>query len=105
MSGKFVSIVGLKHYFGAEIFSIGQKLKLTKDYDNRHDDEAIMVEIESIGKVGYVANSPYTVARGTRSAGRIYDTFEDYTYCEVRFILKDTVIAQICDSSRGDSVE
>ncbi|MDD3475204.1 MAG: HIRAN domain-containing protein [Candidatus Dojkabacteria bacterium] len=97
MLGKFISVVGLKHYFGSEIFSIGQRLKLTKDYDNKYDDEAIMAEVESVGKVGYVANSPHTVARGTRSAGRIYDTFEDFVYCEVAFILRDIVIAKILD--------
>lgn len=97
MSAKFISIVGVKHYFGVEIFSVGQKLKLEKDYENRYDDEAIMVELESVGKVGYVANSTYTVAKGTRSAGRIYDTFEETIYCEVAFIVKDTVIAKIID--------
>ncbi|MGM9986276.1 MAG: HIRAN domain-containing protein, partial [Bacillaceae bacterium] len=72
---RFVSVVGLKHYFGSGICKVGQKLKLKKDRDNEYDDEAIMVELESIGKIGYVANSPHTVAKGTRSAGRIYDTF------------------------------
>lgn len=98
MLEKFVSIVGVSHYFGTEIFSVGQKLKLTKDYENKHDDEAIMVELESVGKVGYVANSTHTVARGTKSAGRIYDQFEETIYCEVAFIVKDTVIAKIIDS-------
>jgi len=98
MLEKFISIVGVSHYFGTEIFSVGQKLKLTKDYESKHDDEAIMVELESVGKVGYVANSTHTVARGTKSAGRIYDQFEETIYCEVAFIVKDTVIAKIIDS-------
>jgi len=102
MSEIFVSIVGVNHYFGAEIFSVGQRLKLVKDYDNRYDDEAIMVEIEGVGKVGYVANSTYTVARGTRSAGRIYDSFEKITYCEVVFIVKDTIIAKLLSSPGVD---
>ena len=93
----FISIVGLNHYYGSQIFSIDQILKLKKDYENKYDDEAIQVELENVGKVGYVANSPYTVARGTRSAGRIYDTFEEILYCKVTFILKDTVIAEITD--------
>ncbi|NLL81647.1 MAG: DNA-binding protein, partial [Tissierellia bacterium] len=54
--------------------------------------------LESVGKVGYVANSTHTVARGTKSAGRIYDQFEETIYCEVAFIVKDTVIAKIIDS-------
>lgn len=105
MSKKYISIVGIKHYFGVEIFSVGQRLKLTKDYENNYDDEAIMVELESVGKVGYVANSTYTVAKGTRSAGRIYDTFDESIYCQVAFIVKDTVIAKIIDFPVNDQIE
>ncbi|MFY9613036.1 MAG: HIRAN domain-containing protein [Tissierellaceae bacterium] len=97
MSERYISIVGIDYYFGADVFSIGQKLTIKKDYDNKYDGEAIVVELDSVGKVGYVANSTHTVARGTHSAGRIYDTFEDTTSCEVLFILKDTVIAKLLD--------
>jgi hypothetical protein len=68
---------------------------LKKDYENKYDDEAIEVDLESVGKIGYVANSPHTVARGTKSAGRIYDTFKDECRASIRFIVKDTVIAEL----------
>lgn len=97
MTGKYISIVGVSYYFGPEIFSVGQKLKLKKDYENQYDDEAIEVELESVGRVGYVANSYKTTAKGTRSAGRIYDTFEETCDCRVMFILKDTIIAEIIE--------
>jgi hypothetical protein len=95
MSEKFISIVGLRHYFGSEIFRVGQMLILKKDHDNTHDDEAIAAHIEAVGKVGYVANSTYMVARGTRSAGRIYDSFEEEIAGEVCFVVKDCVIVKI----------
>lgn len=48
-------------------------MKLVKEPDNEYDKEAIRVEINGLGKIGYVANSPYTVIGESRSAGRIYD--------------------------------
>lgn len=91
----YVTVVGSKHYYGPEVFKVGQKVKLIKDYDNPYDDEAIKVESEPIGTVGYVANSTHTVAKGTRSAGRIYDTFEDHCYGRVIFIVKGDVIVEL----------
>jgi len=91
----YITVVGTNHYFGPDIFKIGQTIKLTKDYNNPHDDEAISIEIEAVGKTGYVANSTYTVARGTRSAGRIYDNFAETCYGKVKFIVKDHVIAEV----------
>ena len=42
-----------------------------KEPDNYYDQEAIRCQVKHIGTVGYVANSTYTVAVGTKSAGRI----------------------------------
>jgi hypothetical protein len=95
--GVYVTVVGSKHYKGSAIFQVGQMIRLVKDYHNAHDDEAIAVEIDGLGQVGYVANSTYTVARGTRSAGRIYDTFDHDSYAVIRFILKGDAIAQLLD--------
>lgn len=95
MSEKYISVVGLRHYFGSEIFHVDQMVTLKKDYENTHDDEAIAVHIESVGKVGYVANSTYMVARGTRSAGRIYDSFDEEIAGEVCFVVRDCVIVKI----------
>lgn len=95
MAEKYVSVVGLSHYFGVEIFKVGQKVILKKDYENKYDDEAIQAELEMVGKVGYVANSYQTVAKGTRSAGRIYDTFDKECMGQVVFIVKDTVIVKL----------
>lgn len=48
-------------------------MTLLKEPDNEYDKEAIRVEFEGLGKIGYVANSPYTVLGESRSAGRMYD--------------------------------
>jgi len=96
MNGGFITIVGVDMCFGKEIFKVGQILTLRKDYDNRYDDEAIEAVLESVGvRVGYVANSCRTVARGTGSSGRIYDTFEERCQARVAFILNNAVIAEL----------
>lgn len=105
MAEKYISIVGVGHYFGADIFKIGQKIILRKDLDNKQDDEAIQAELETIGKVGYVANSYQTVAKGTRSAGRIYDTFDEECIGEVVFIVKDTIIVKVLPTEMMSSAE
>lgn len=88
----YIAVTGIHHYFGPQVFQLNQIVVLTKEPDNPHDAEAIRADILPIGKVGYVANSPYTVPRGCRSAGRIYDMFEQSIAGVVRFILKETVI-------------
>jgi hypothetical protein len=100
MNESYVTITGCRHYFGSNILKVGQVIKLKKDYDNQHDDEAIEAQLESVGKIGYVANSAYTVARGTKSAGRIYDTFQDECRASIRFIVKDTAIAVVLEEGK-----
>lgn len=96
MEGRYVTIVGVDQFFGITIFKVDQELLLRKDHENRFDDEAIEVMLESVdGKTGYVANSCHTVAKGTRSAGRIYDTFDEECRCRVLFIVKNNVVAEI----------
>jgi len=98
MNSIFVAIVGVDNYFGSKIFKPGQILRLEKDYDNNYDGEAIMALLDPIGKVGYVANSTHTVPLGCWSAGRLYDTFESTAYAVVRFVTKQTIIAEILEN-------
>jgi len=98
MKSIYVAVVGLDNYFGTKVFKPGQILRLEKDYDNVYDGEAIMVLLDPIGKVGYVANSTHTVPLGCWSAGRLYDTFETTAYAVVRFVTKETVIAEILEN-------
>ena len=69
----YFTLTGTKHYFGKEFLKKGTKIRLEKEPDNEHDKEAIKVTYEGLGKLGYVANSSYTVIGDSMSAGRIYD--------------------------------
>ena len=91
----YVAITGTNHYFGTEFIKPGQLIHLLKEPDNPYDQEAIKAVMTPVGKIGYVANSPHTVPKGCRSAGRIYDTFAEKVFCVVRFVFKDTVIAEL----------
>ena len=61
MKEMYFTIAGYNHYYGSDFMEKGMKVKLVKEPDNEYDNEAIQVKIKGLGKVGYVANSPYTV--------------------------------------------
>ena len=73
MSKIYFTLTGTNHYFGKEFLKKGAKIRLEKEPDNEYDKEAIKVTYEGLGKIGYVANSSYTVIGDSMSAGRIYD--------------------------------
>ncbi len=94
-----ITIVGINNYFGSQVFKVGQTLYCVKEPDNIHDEEAIKVVTDMDVLYGYVANSIYTVAKGCKSAGRIYDSFNDRLVIKVLFIIKDCVIAEITNNN------
>ena len=53
--------------------NISSLWKIKRKKGNEYDKEAIKVTYEGLGKIGYVANSSYTVSGDSMSAGRIYD--------------------------------
>ena len=73
MAKIFITLTGTKHYFRNDFLKKGKKIRLEKEPDNEYDKEAIKVTYKGLGKVGYVANSSYTVIGDTISAGRLYD--------------------------------
>ena len=73
----FFTIAGTRHHYGQDFFEKDMKVKLVKDPDNEYDKEAIKVELEGLGQVGHVANSPRTVIGESFSAGRLYDKIGD----------------------------
>ena len=91
----FITINHFDECFGYTRFRVGEKLILKKDHDNPYDDEAIAVYTENDYKCGYVANSVCSVARGTCSAGRVYDQMGEEAACTVRFITEEMLIAEI----------
>lgn len=96
----YTTIVGLKNYEGNKVFKIGSIVRLVKEPDNDYDLEAIACENKYIGKTGYIANSTSTVTKGTMSAGRIYDKIGDVSYCEVKFVSRDSVIAKVLSDDK-----
>ena len=73
----------------------GDTLRARKDHTNRYDDEAIAVYNRHGRKVAYIANSVRTVARGTHSAGYVYELIPEETDLTVLFSFRDAVIARI----------
>ncbi len=92
---NFVTITGLSHYFGQEAFEKEQVITLRKDTQNEHDNEAIMAELFPLGKIGYVANSPYTVIGDCMSAGRLYDKFECTCEAVIKFVLPKGIVCEV----------
>ena len=83
MTKMYFTIVGTGHYYGQEFLEPGMRVLLKKEPDNEYDNEAIMVNLEGLGKIGYVANSPYTVQGDSLSAGRLYDKIGDVSFGEI----------------------
>ena len=73
MENTFVTITGVRNYYGMKPFKVGKIFRIVKEEDNDYDEEAIRAELPMIDTLGYVANSANTVFAGTVSAGRLYD--------------------------------
>lgn len=97
MEEMYFTIAGCNHYYGTEFMEKGMKVKLVKEPDNEYDKEAIQVKIKGLGKVGYVANSPYTVQGESMSAGRLYDKVGDKAKGKIVFVVGGTAVCRITD--------
>ena len=69
--------------------------KKTSHANNEVDKEAIKVELEGLGLIGYVANSPYTVLGESMSAGRLYDKIGDEAIGIVKYKLPGGVLCEV----------
>ena len=94
---EFITVNHLEEFGGLTRIRTGDKLILKKDPCNCYDDEAIAVYTVNGSKCGYVANSVHSVARGTNSAGRIYDKIKDDAECMVRFMTDEIIICQLTE--------
>ncbi len=102
MKGMYFIIAGCNHYFGSDFMEKGMKVKLIKEPDNEYDKEAIQVKIKGLGKVGYVANSPYTVKGESMSAGRLHDRIGDKAKVKVVFATDVGGICKIIDIGKRE---
>lgn len=78
-----------------EFMKPGMKLKLEKEPDNEYDKEAILVKMEGLGKIGYVANSPFTVIGESMSAGRLYDKIKDNATAKVVLVTAQGTLCKV----------
>ena len=106
MDEIYFTIAGSNHYFGSNFMEKGMKVKLVKEPDNEYDKEAIQVKIKGLGKVGYVANSPYTVKGESMSAGRLYDRIGDKAKGKVVFVVDGGIVCRVTDAGlNGISID
>ena len=99
MDKIYFTIAGTNHHYGQEFFEPNMTVKLIKEPDNAFDKEAIKIEMDGLGLVGYVANSPYTVAGESYSAGRLYDKIGDTAQGTVLYMLPKGVLCYVNDES------
>lgn len=92
-----ITVSGSNFFRGLDPFSEGAVMNLVKEADNEHDRDAIAV-FSGDEQVGYVANSPYTLIEGVKSASEI-KSITDNQKAEVLFIfLERYVIMRLIDS-------
>lgn len=72
MNKVLVTVTGLQHNGAKNVLKVGDFVTLRAE-ENEHDIEAVFVEKQKIGLVGFVANSVDTRYKGTHSAGYIVD--------------------------------
>ncbi len=88
----YFTIAGTKHHYGQDFMEKGMTVHLEKEPDNEVDTEAIKVNMEGLGLVGYVANSPYTVLGESYSAGRLYDKIGDTAEGTILYVMDKGVL-------------
>ncbi|WP_407380248.1 HIRAN domain-containing protein [Methanobrevibacter sp.] len=73
----------------------GDVVRLVEEPENEHDSDAIAVYLDN-DKIGYVANSEYTLFDKLRSATKIKGMIDDNSKAEILFVyLDEYVIAKI----------
>lgn len=99
MKEQYITITGFNHYYGVTPFKVGKKIKCVKEPGNPYDSEAIKAVVKHIGTVGYVANTPYTSATGTMSAGRIWEKVGKKFWVKVMFITSSKIICRVLEET------
>ena len=103
MGKIYFTLTGTKYYYGKEFLKPGMTLQLEKEPDNQYDKEAIVVRMEGLGDIGYVANSTYTVIGESMSAGRIYDKIGKKAKAKVALVTDHGTICSISKKSLLDN--
>ena len=91
----YITILTFDKLHGPKPLALNGLVKLVKEPNNKYDAEAIACEMRHFGKIGYVSNSTHTVAKGTMSAGRVYDKISDEYIARIQFIVGKEAIAKV----------
>lgn len=94
----YFTITGTRFFEGDEFFEAGMEVFLEKEPDNEYDNEAILVKMPGIGKVGHVANSCSTVIGESYSAGRIYDKIGDTAMGKVLYKMPRGILCELVET-------
>ena len=95
MKKIYFTLTGTRYRYGHDFMKPGMKVQLEKEPDNKYDSEAIKVELEGLGQIGYVANSPYTVLGNSYSAGRLYDKIGDTADGMILYVVTGGVLCYV----------
>ena len=94
MKDMMFTLTGTRYYYGKDFLKEGMKVKLIKEPENEYDKEAIRIEYKGLGRIGYVANSTYTVIGESMSAGRIYDHFKKKAKAKIVLITDKGILCK-----------
>lgn len=94
---NYFTVTGMNYRLGTDFMKEGMTVKLVKEPDNKHDKEAIKVEMKALGTIGYVANSVHTVIGESMSAGRLYDRIGDTAVGKVLYIFDGSVVCEVIE--------
>ena len=97
MKRIFFTLTGTNHYYGTDFLKKGMKIRLKKEPDNEHDKEAICAELKGLGKIGYVANSTYTVIGDSYRAGRLYEHMGKKAKAKILIVTERGVLCELKD--------
>lgn len=95
MAKVYFTLTGTRYYFGNDFLKPKMQINLVKEPENKYDKEAIRIEFPGLGKIGYVANSPYTVLGESMSAGRMYEICKKKATGKVEIITPHGVICSL----------
>ena len=95
MKKIYFTIAGMQFRYGSDFLERGDTVRLVKEPDNKHDREAIRVEMDGLGLVGYVANSVRTVIGESYSAGRLYDHLKENPTGKVVYIMDCAAVCEL----------
>ena len=105
MKPTYFTVAGTNHYFGNRFLERDMKVKLIKEPENEYDSEAIRVEVRGLGKIGYVANSPYSVIGESMSAGRLYDRIGEAAKGRVLYVTNRGILCELMNGIAKSEID